>query len=206
MAESKSVLTHNKILQSGKELFLKNGYEKTNLRELCKSAGITTGAFYRHFSDKEALFAALTKNALDSFLKTYESSTLKAEAFCQDGSFENLSQLYKQTLFQIIDLVFSDLDSFRLVLKSSSGTICADFVSQIAKKQLTDTKLLYNSLKNHGISFKPLEDTQLYLLSYAYYSSVFELALQNNDKKTAISCAETLFDFFVAGFKKVHNL
>ena len=41
-------ITHKKILESGKELFLKNGYERTNLRELCKKAGVTTGAFYRH--------------------------------------------------------------------------------------------------------------------------------------------------------------
>lgn len=32
--------THEKILESGKQLFLKNGYERTNLRELCKGAGL----------------------------------------------------------------------------------------------------------------------------------------------------------------------
>ena len=59
MAVGTYEITHERIMESGRTLFLKNGYERTNLRELCKGAGITTGAFYRHFEDKEALFAAL---------------------------------------------------------------------------------------------------------------------------------------------------
>ena len=54
MANGSYEVTHQKILDSGKKLFLKNGYERTNLRELCKAAGVTTGAFYRHFEDKSA--------------------------------------------------------------------------------------------------------------------------------------------------------
>ena len=45
--------THSKILESGIKNFLKDGYEKSNLRKICKEAGVTTGAFYRHFDDKE---------------------------------------------------------------------------------------------------------------------------------------------------------
>ena len=56
--------THEKILESGKQLFLKNGYERTNLRELCKGAGITTGAYYRHFEDKAALSRGFVKGMM----------------------------------------------------------------------------------------------------------------------------------------------
>lgn len=51
--------THKRILECGKAQFLENGYEGTSLRELCKTVGITTGSFYRHFTDKGALFSAL---------------------------------------------------------------------------------------------------------------------------------------------------
>lgn len=36
MAVGTYEITHEKILESGKKLFLENGYERTNLRELCK--------------------------------------------------------------------------------------------------------------------------------------------------------------------------
>ena len=31
------------------------GFDKVSIRDICKEAGITTGAFYHHFSSKEAL-------------------------------------------------------------------------------------------------------------------------------------------------------
>ena len=51
--------THTKILDCGKKHFLKNGFEKASLRDICKDAGVTTGAFYRHFIDKNDLFEAI---------------------------------------------------------------------------------------------------------------------------------------------------
>ncbi len=45
--------TQNAILESAKSNFLACGYERANLRKICKDAGITTGALYRHFPDKK---------------------------------------------------------------------------------------------------------------------------------------------------------
>ena len=56
MASGSYEVTHTKILESGKRMFLRNGYERTNLRDLCEDTGVTTGAFYRHFKDKEVQY------------------------------------------------------------------------------------------------------------------------------------------------------
>lgn len=37
--------THERILKSGLAAFLEEGFEKANLRRICKAAGVTTGAF-----------------------------------------------------------------------------------------------------------------------------------------------------------------
>lgn len=206
MAESKFEITHQKILSSGREMFLKNGYERTNLRELCKLAGITTGAFYRHFEDKASLFSALTENAEKGFFKKYEDAVKSSFSLVENGSFQNIWELYKETLSQLIDYIFSDLDSFKLILNCSSGTNFANFASRIAEREVKDTKSFYELLKKSGVKFKPLPENELRLLYSAYYSCIFETVLQNYDKETALSCVETLSDFFVAGWKKVHNL
>ena len=48
MANGDYDLTHKKILESGKKIFKEQGFEKANLRAICKEAGVTTGAFYGH--------------------------------------------------------------------------------------------------------------------------------------------------------------
>jgi AcrR family transcriptional regulator len=48
--------TEQRILQTALALMRQRGFEKVSVRDICREAGITTGAFYHHFSSKEALF------------------------------------------------------------------------------------------------------------------------------------------------------
>lgn len=47
--------TQRKILSSALFLMRERGFDKVSIRDICKAAGITTGAFYHHFPSKEAL-------------------------------------------------------------------------------------------------------------------------------------------------------
>lgn len=67
--QQRSLETRNKILETATELFSKSGYDATGVAEICQLAGVSKGAFYHHFSTKQALFMAL----LDSYLNSLES-------------------------------------------------------------------------------------------------------------------------------------
>lgn len=54
MEDERRKQTEQKLIKSGKEEFLKKGYAKANLRDICKNAGVPTGAFYFSFENKEA--------------------------------------------------------------------------------------------------------------------------------------------------------
>ncbi|WP_338451217.1 TetR/AcrR family transcriptional regulator [Niallia oryzisoli] len=58
----------NTLLESGRELFIKNGYEPTTAKEIATHAGVAIGTFYRYFSDKRQLLLALLYNQLDKML------------------------------------------------------------------------------------------------------------------------------------------
>ena len=47
--------TERRILNAALDLMRDRGFDKVSIRDICKEAGITTGAFYHHFSSKEAL-------------------------------------------------------------------------------------------------------------------------------------------------------
>lgn len=68
MEDERRKQTEQKLIKSGKEEFLKKGYAKANLRDICKNAGVTTGAFYFSFENKEALLSAI----LDPVIADYE--------------------------------------------------------------------------------------------------------------------------------------
>lgn len=57
-----SDLTRERIMECAKVEFLKKGFQATQLKDIVTAAKVTTGAIYRHFKDKEALFFALIED------------------------------------------------------------------------------------------------------------------------------------------------
>ncbi len=63
--QQRSEETYSRILDAAAASFARNGYEGTGVAEICHAAGISKGAFYYHFSSKQALFLALLQRWLD---------------------------------------------------------------------------------------------------------------------------------------------
>lgn len=59
--------TQAALRAAGRQLFGQLGFDATALGELCRMAGVTTGALYHHFGDKKGLFAAVAEE-LDASL------------------------------------------------------------------------------------------------------------------------------------------
>jgi TetR/AcrR family transcriptional regulator of autoinduction and epiphytic fitness len=51
------------ILRAGRENFLKYGYSRAAVAEIAHEADVSTATLYKHFSSKEALFAAVVKES-----------------------------------------------------------------------------------------------------------------------------------------------
>lgn len=51
----------DKLLEAGVALIRSQGFSATSVDDLCRSAGVTKGAFFHHFASKEALGVALVE-------------------------------------------------------------------------------------------------------------------------------------------------
>src|SRR5262249_5712715 len=56
--------TREKILESARRLFNRKGYFGVSIEEIMSDAGLTHGGFYRHFSDKDELYATAVRQFL----------------------------------------------------------------------------------------------------------------------------------------------
>lgn len=61
-----------KILNSATDEFSENGFAKTSIAKIAKSAGVAKGSMYQYFKDKKELFVHIFKVALDTKLKFME--------------------------------------------------------------------------------------------------------------------------------------
>ncbi len=70
--------TRRRILSAAVECFARSGYDATGVAEICRRADVSKGAFYHHFSSKQALFLELLEGWLggvDEQLESIRSET-----------------------------------------------------------------------------------------------------------------------------------
>jgi TetR/AcrR family transcriptional repressor of mexJK operon len=63
--ELRSVRKHRAILEAATTAFLQNGYLGTSMDEIAASAQVSKQTVYKHFADKERLFAAIVSSTVD---------------------------------------------------------------------------------------------------------------------------------------------
>lgn len=77
--KDKTIIRKQVIIDAAVKVFLQKGFEKATVREIAKEAGITTGAIYHHYKNKDELIHdAVTKHIhfIDS-LSAYDGNNIK---------------------------------------------------------------------------------------------------------------------------------
>lgn len=75
----KSEETRERILNEALELFRRNGFEKTTMREIAAEAGVALGSAYYYFASKEALVMAFYERASDAMFPRIEEALESAK-------------------------------------------------------------------------------------------------------------------------------
>ena len=118
--------TKAKLLKSAKEEFLEKGYMKASLRNICKNAGVTTGALYFFFQDKEDLFEALTKDAVEGIYQLMQGHFQEESAMVDDGVLLTPESEKHEEDFAIaralIHQMYANREMVLLVLTKAQGT------------------------------------------------------------------------------------
>lgn len=77
------------LIATARRLFTEKGYAATGTPELVEAAGVTRGALYHHFADKQALFAAVVETesaAVAAEIEAAAPSSLEPVAALVEGS------------------------------------------------------------------------------------------------------------------------
>lgn len=76
--QERSESTRAALVRAGRELFTVRGYADTSTPDIAARAGVTRGALYHQFTDKEALFLAVYED-VESEVTTRIAATVAAE-------------------------------------------------------------------------------------------------------------------------------
>lgn len=77
---TRATRTRESLLRTASEILESDGLEAVTLRALGAAAGVSRGAPYRHFSDKDALLAAVAAEAMRQLRQSMLTATERATA------------------------------------------------------------------------------------------------------------------------------
>lgn len=129
--------TKERLLKAAKNEFLEKGYQDASLRSICKSAGVTTGALYFFFKDKDDLFESLVRDVSEgllSMLKEHFAGERKAfEEMKKSGKLPPRTEMADDVFAgkKIFHYLYSHYDEVNLLLKKSKGSLYENFTDQV---------------------------------------------------------------------------
>lgn len=198
-------LTHKKILDSGKANFLNDGYERANLRKICKDAGVTTGAFYRHFEDKEDLFVSLVQPLADEILSFY--SKFEKESF-ESLDKDRASRLAEINVYGSIEsalYMFQKKELFELLIYKAYGTKYDNFIEKLVSLEDQNRKKTMQIVSEKKGEHIEIPEEAIHLLDHAYINALCEIIIHSKTETEVKINSKIVAEFFNDGWENLRG-
>ncbi|MCR5061483.1 MAG: TetR/AcrR family transcriptional regulator [Saccharofermentans sp.] len=193
--------THELILKSALKNFSDVGFRNASIRNICKDAGVTNGAFYAHFNSKDELFSALVAEKLQMFSETYQDLSEM-----HINSAEDVLHIFEMSYGSIeilIHYIYSESEVFKLILESSGGTSYEHFVDELIDEECRNTMFFLESSKEFmdrpdNISGRLIKIGSAMVINCAFDAFLDGVSEEDNIRETKKAC-----DFCVAGYRQL---
>ena len=191
--------TKSKILESAKKEFLEKGFMNASLRTIASNAGVTTGAMYRHFKDKDALFCALVDEAIDFTTKTVMlADVMNHKDLDNVVSEKHFKEEEKQTN-ELLNYIFDNFDTFDLLLTKSAGSTHEHFQEEICDLHTKNCAETFNWMYKNGITKKKIDKMMVHFIASTLINAFVEIITHKMNRKAAFQYIQNIEEFTRSG-------
>jgi AcrR family transcriptional regulator len=198
--------TEKNILNTARKHFLKDGFSGASLRNIVKDAGLTTGAFYKYYPTKEALFDALTDPYIEHIYQIYDRVVEDFEKLSAKEQTSNMSDTSGNGMDQMIDYIYEHYDNFRLLLKCGDSGKFETFIHNMVDREMRSSLEYVKKMKEDGIEIPIVVESLMHMIYTGFFSSIFQIIEHDIDKETAKRNVHKLREFNTGGWERLWNV
>lgn len=203
---TKAEETQRNILETAKTHFLSDGLTGASLRNIVKDAGLTTGAFYKYYPTKEALFDALTDPYLEHIYEIYDQVIAEFEKLSADDQTKNMASISDEGMKQMLDYVYDHYDNFKLLLKCGDSGKYEDFIHGMVAREIKSSHRYLEKMKEEGVEVPAVDDSLMHMIYTGFFSSIFQIIEHDIDRITAKENIKQLKQFNIGGWERLWNV
>lgn len=193
--------TRQRLIASAEEEFAQQGYEKASLRRICSRVGVTTGALYFFFNNKEDLFKhvlqPVTRQAikiLDEYRERIEEEGVRNELGSPMGDAETLSEFF--------DLMYAHRHVVTIILNNEENPSVIAFLEAFKNViSATIRLILYPDLT----LVEPYDEFIIDWLAQTEMTTITDILRNDKTRKEAEKHVASALVFTQGGLKALAN-
>lgn len=195
--------TLQSILEAAKTEFLEKGFRGASLRNIVKTANVTTGAFYGYYKSKEELFDAIVGEQAEYTMSTYKKAQEDFANLPPEEQINCMSEISGECMEEILDYSYEHLDEFKLILQCSEGTRYESFIHDMVEIEIDATHKFNDVLNSLGKNSRLVNPQLEHMLVSGMLSAYFEMIIHEMPKEQAKEYLKDLRVFYTAGWQKI---
>ena len=202
MSETENT-TLKAILNAAKDEFLKKGFKSASLRNIVKTAGVTTGAFYGYYKSKEELFDALVGKHYETVMSKFIGAQEEFAGMPPENQRDSMGSISGDCMDWITEYMYKNKDVFKLILTCSEGTKYENLIHDMVEIEVNATHRFAKNLEKLGYPEYNVDPRLEHMLCSGLFSSYFELIIHDMPYEKAKEYICDLRDFYTAGWQKI---
>lgn len=191
------------IQNAGKKEFLEKGFRAASLRNIVKEAGVTTGAFYGYYNNKEDLFRTLVGEPANVLLDRFREAQDRFAALPQEEQSKQMGKISGDCMDWMVEYVYENFDAFKLILCKSEGTEYENYIDTMVDIETEATHRFIAVQRRLGQHVKEIDSQLEHILISGMFTAFFEMVVHEMPKEQAVGYVQDLRAFYTAGWKEL---
>lgn len=198
--------TKSKLLASAKAEFLEKGYINASLRSICKNAGVTTGALYFFFRDKEDLFDSLVAPAMTELQKEiqWHFDSEKEEISHGIPNYSDSMEDIKATR-QLVHAVYQNYDLLLLAIFGSKGSRYENCVDEFVAIAESHYRALADGMTEQ-LGLKRIDDYTIHWIAHMQIDVFVHLLQHEPSEEKAQQYIGRIVTYLVSGWMSLFDV
>ena len=191
------------LLGAGKREVLEKGFQGASLRNIAASLGVTTGAIYGYYTDKEAMFDALVSEPGQELVERYREVQKAFSARPLEEQVNNLPEVPEIEAAWMMAYIYDHFDAFKLITCAAAGTRYEHYLDTLAEIEDNAGRALIDRMREAGYPVPEIDDELIHIMSSALFNGMFETVRHDMPREKAMQYMNSLRDFYSAGWFKI---
>ncbi len=192
-----------RILDAALDEFEQKGFLGASLRNIVKTAGVTTGAFYSYFDSKEELFAALTARHYYWMLDRFEQAQQAFTALPDEDKPSRMNGVSSACIDEMLEYAYEYPREVRLLLVGAEGTSFEHMKDMMIDAELLATCGYLDMLKKLGQGNPRVDMDLVHIIITGMFNAFFEIIIHQMPREEAAEYLRQLKEFYFAGWARL---